>query len=226
MRHLVLPHWHQLALHDRDVRGLQQRVSEEPVVRDVAFGQVAEALFVRGHPLQPSERGDHPEQQGELGDLRDVGLAVDRGLGRIDPRGEPVEHQATDPLRQQLGPVVVGREHVPVRDEEEGVVLVLELAHVEDVAEPVPDVERAGRPVARQDPGPARGVLGRCGGSLRVDAAMILPGPGGSRKDQQFAAPATTVHTARTRPFTMLRNGPPSKKKMASMNSTMYWSRP
>ncbi len=115
---------------------------------------------------------------------------------------------------------------MPVRDEEERVVVVLELSHVEDVAEPVPDVEGAGRPIARQDPCPTPGVRGRCGGNLRVDAAMILPGPGGSPKDQQLAAPAITVHTARTRPFTMLRNGPPSRKKIASMNSTMYWSRP
>jgi hypothetical protein len=149
---LILPDRHEVATHDRDIDGLQHRVAEQPEVRDVAFGHVTQTFLERRHPLEPAERCDHAEQQGHLGDLGDVGLAVDRGSFRVDAGGEPVEHQLVHEARQLVGAVVVGREHVPVGDEEEALAggVFLQREHALDVAGPVPDVQRSRRAVPGQ----------------------------------------------------------------------------
>ena len=150
MGHLVLPHRHQLPADDRDVHGLQDRVAEQPEVRHVALGHVAQSLLVRRHALEPSERRDHPEEQRHLRDLGQVGLEVEDRSRGIDAAREEIQHDVFDQRRQLRGAVVVRREHVPVRDEVVALVsLVLEPDGVAHVAGPVPDVEVPGRPEAR-----------------------------------------------------------------------------
>ncbi len=162
MRDLVLPHRHERPAHDRDVHRLQDRVSEQAEVRDVALGHVAEPLLERRDALQPSERRDHAEQQRHLRHLGQVGLPVDDRARRIDPGGQQVEHEPLDRGGQHLGAVVVRREHVPVRHEVEALVaLVLEADGVADVARPVTHMQRPGRSEAGQH---ARAAVGGGGG--------------------------------------------------------------
>jgi hypothetical protein len=154
---LILADRDELALDDRDVDRLQQWVAEQPEVRDVSFGQIAKPFLVRRNPFEPPEGRDHSEQQEQLGDLRDLGLPVERHLVRIDAGSEQVEDEAVDAAGELVRAVVVRRQHVPVGDEVEAVVRLLQREHVEHVAEPVPDVHRTGGAVSRQDASLAAG---------------------------------------------------------------------
>ena len=74
-------------------------IAEQTQVRDVAFGHVAQPVLVRGDPFEPTEGRDHPEQQGELRDLGEIGLAVDRGTLRIEACRQPVQDEPLDESR-------------------------------------------------------------------------------------------------------------------------------
>jgi hypothetical protein len=148
---LVLAHGNLLALHDRDVHGLQDGIAEEAVVGDVALGHVPEALLEGRDSLEPAERGDHAEEECHLGDLGHVGLPVEGRARRVDPRREEVEDEGPDVAGELIGPVEMRGEHVPVGDEVERFSRLLEPEQVEDVAEPVADVHGTGRTVARED---------------------------------------------------------------------------
>ena len=159
MRDLVLPDRNDLSVDDRDVDRLQERIPEQAEVRHVALGHVAQTLLVRRHPLQPSERRDHAEQQRELRHLRQVGTAGtrrtarDRSRRRADPSTRPSTNGG-----KLVDPVVVRRQHVPVGHEVEAFVpLVLQADGVADVARPVSDVQRSGR----AEPGQRRAFVRR-----------------------------------------------------------------
>jgi hypothetical protein len=148
MRRLVLAHGHEVGAHDGDVGGLQQGVEEEAHVAEVLVGDLLALLLVGRHALEPRHRGDHREVHGQLGDLGDVRLAIDGALVGVEAGRDPVEDLlfGEAPDLRSVGP---HRGHrVPVGHEVERVVLLLEREHVLQVAEPVPQMELPGRPVA------------------------------------------------------------------------------
>ncbi len=129
---------------------------------------MSRSAMSRSRSLNVGTRSSHPRgviipsSRRHLRDLGEVGLAVhDRARG-VDPGREQIEHEALDGGGQGLRPVVVGREHVPVRDEVEALVpLVLQADGVADVPRPVADMQRPGRSEARQH---ARAAVGGGGG--------------------------------------------------------------
>ena len=170
MRHLIFADRDDLSMDDHDVDRLQERIPEQAEVRHVALGHIPEALLVRRHALQPSERGDHPEEQREFRDLRQLGLAVQDGPFGIDPGSEQVQHETFDERGKLVDPVVVRRQHVPVGYEVEALVsLVLQADGVADVPGPVSDVQGS----RRTEPGEDARSFGDCA----HDGAMIAPVP-------------------------------------------------
>ena len=63
MRNLIFTNRHFVRTVNDDVRRLHERIAEKTVGREILFFQVFLLLFVRRHPLQPTERRDHAEQQ-------------------------------------------------------------------------------------------------------------------------------------------------------------------
>ena len=71
VRHLVDTDRDVFSPVDDDVSGLKQRVSEEALGRQVSVLQLLLLFLVSGHPLKPTERSDHREEQMEFGMLED-----------------------------------------------------------------------------------------------------------------------------------------------------------
>ena len=76
--------------------------------------------------------------------LRHARLDEERGLRRIDAGGEPVDEHVPHGLLDDAGILVVRGERVPVGDEEEARILVLQLDPVLERAVVVAEVHRAG----------------------------------------------------------------------------------
>ena len=79
---LVLAHRDRVGLVDDDVGGLQQRVAEEAVGREVLPLDVLLLLLVGRDALQPGHRHDHREQQVQLRVLRHQALDEQRSSAR------------------------------------------------------------------------------------------------------------------------------------------------
>ena len=86
----------------------------------------------------------------------------------IDAGREPVDHHVPDVLLDLTGLVVMRRQRVPVGDEEQALVLVLQLHPVLQHAVVMPEMQRAGRAHAGQDSigqhdrGGGNGTLSTC----------------------------------------------------------------
>src|SRR5216684_7830329 len=89
VRHLVGADRDPLGLVHEDVRGLEQRVAEQPVGRRLD-AELLHHLLVGRDPLEPGHRRAHGEEQVQLGVLRHQGLDEERGLLGIEPGPEPV----------------------------------------------------------------------------------------------------------------------------------------
>ena len=59
---------------DDDVGGLKKGVAQEPVGGQVLVGHLLPDLLVGRHPFQPGQRGDHGQEDQELGVFQDRGL--------------------------------------------------------------------------------------------------------------------------------------------------------
>ncbi len=151
VRHLVLAHRHVGGAVHQDVGALQQGVAEEAVGREVLLLQLLLLILVTGYALEPAERGDHRQQQVQLGVLGHVRLDEQRRDPGIEAGRQPVDEHVVHVLLQVCGLVVAGREHVPVGHEEEALVLVLQLHPVAQRAVVVAEVQPPGGPHAGQD---------------------------------------------------------------------------
>ena len=162
VRHLVLAHRHEGRAVEEDVRALQQRIAEEAVGGEVLFLQLLLLVLVRRHALEPAERRDHRQQQMQLRVLRHVGLHEQRRDARVQAGGQIVDQHLPDVFLQLRGVLVAGGQHVPVGDEEEALVLVLQLDPVAQRAVVVAEVQRARGAHAGEDPAGLRiGAHGR-----------------------------------------------------------------
>jgi len=157
VRHLVLTDRHVRGTVHEYVRALQQRVTEEPVGGEILLFQLFLLVLVARHALEPAERRDHREQQVQLGVLGNVRLHEERGNAGIQAGGQPVDQHFADVFLQARGVLVAGREHVPVGDEEETFVLILQLDPVAQRPMPVAEVQRAGGTHAGKDAPRRRG---------------------------------------------------------------------
>ncbi len=143
MRDLVLADRHVRSLVQQDVGGLQQRVAEEAIGREVLVLELLLLILVRRHALQPAERRDHRQQQMQLGMLGHARLDEHgRGSG-IEPGGEPVDDDFPDVVFELARVFVAGRQRVDVRDEEVALVLVLQLRPVLERPVVVAEMQRA-----------------------------------------------------------------------------------
>ena len=151
MRHLVVAHGNEPAVVHGHVSRLQQRIAEEAKRGKVLLDELLPLLLVRRHTLQPWNRNHHREQQVQLGMLRNERLDEDRAAIGIDatrdPVGDVVECVAGDPA----GVRIVARERVPVGDEIEAVVLVLQRHPVLQRPEIIAEMQTAGWLHAGQD---------------------------------------------------------------------------
>ncbi len=128
---LVLPHRHEISLHDQDIGRHQYRVGKQAVFRRQALG---EFVFIGVAALQQAHRRDRREQPGELRDLRQVRLQEDgRHLG-VQAQGEEGRGHLQGALTQFLRLVYTGQ-GVIVGDEVVAVVLVLQVQVLPERAE-------------------------------------------------------------------------------------------
>src|SRR6184192_2023604 len=151
VRHLILAHRHVGGAIHQDVRALQQRVAEEAVGGEILLFQLFLLILVARHALEPAERSDHRQQQMQLRVLGHVRLDEERRDSGVEARGQPVDEHLADVLLKRRRLVVAGGEHVPVGDEEEAVVLVLQLDPVAQRAVVVAEVQPTGGPHAGED---------------------------------------------------------------------------
>ncbi len=151
MRHLIFPDRNQSRLVSENVGALQDRIAQKAISRQVALFELFLLILVARHPLEPAQRRHHGQQQVQLGVLRHPRLDEERGIPRADPRCQPVDDHLPDALGDDTGIFVVGGQRVPVGDEEEALVLVLQPHPVLEHAVVVTEVQAAGRPHARQD---------------------------------------------------------------------------
>ena len=152
VRHLVGAHRHPVGLVDDDVGGLQQRVAEEAVGAEVAVLELLLLLLERRHALQPGERREHGQQQVQLGVLRHLRLDEQHAFLGVEAGAEVIDGDFPHPGANLSRIRVAGGEGVPVGDEVEGLVVLLQLHPVIQGTEKVAQVQRAGRPHATQNP--------------------------------------------------------------------------
>ncbi len=128
--HLVRAHRHQAGPVHQDVRALEQRVPQETIGGEVLFLELFLLILVARNPFKPAQRRDHRQQQVQFRVLGHMGLDEQCRGPWVDARGQPVDHHVPDALLNGKGVFVHGRQRVPVRHEEEALVLVLELGPV------------------------------------------------------------------------------------------------
>ena len=159
MGHLIRPDRHPAGAIGENVRRLQHRVAQEPVGGQVPILEPGLHVFVAGRPLQPADRGDHRQQQVQLGMLRHFGLHEDGRRPGVDAGRQPVHHHVEAVLLDLPGVGIAGGQGVPVGDEEVAVVFALQLHPVLDHAVVVAEVQAPGGAHAGEHP--AAGIAGR-----------------------------------------------------------------
>ena len=150
VHHLVLANRHQAGPINQDVSRLQERIAEETVGREILFLQSFLLILVGRHPLQPTEWGDHRQQEVQFGVFGHAGLDKQGRLARVDTGSQPVDDHVPGTLRDHARIVVVRGQRVPVGDEKETLVLVLQLDPVFQNAMVVPEVQASCRAHAGQ----------------------------------------------------------------------------
>src|SRR5579884_329331 len=130
--HLVLAYGNVIRLIYQNVCRLQQRIAEEPIGRKVFAAYVFLLLLIGRDAFQPAEWRNHGEEQMQLGMLFYVALHKDDALLGVKSGGKKIERHIQRVLLHLRWISVIGREGVPVGDEEVATVFVLE-------AHPVPE---------------------------------------------------------------------------------------
>ena len=145
MRNLVFTDRNEFRAIDEHIGGLQQRIAEKTVGRQVLVLELFDLVLVSRHALQPSQRRAHRQQREQFGMLWQPALDEDRGFFGVQASGDPVDHHVVDRLLDHLAVFIVRGQCVPVGDEEEAVMVVLQLDPVLERAMVVAEVECAGR---------------------------------------------------------------------------------
>lgn len=145
MGNLVLSHWYQSGLVDKDIGGLQQRISEKAIGGKIAIFELLLLILIAWHPFQPAEWGNHGEQQMQLRMCRHLRLNEKLCLARINADRQPVYYHLPDAVRNDIRVFVVRRQRMPVRDKKEAFVLMLEFYPVFQHAMIMTEMEASGR---------------------------------------------------------------------------------
>ena len=140
---LVLTHRDVVRVVEQDVGGLQDRVGEERDV-GVLLAPPTDLVLELGHPAGLAEARQTVEHPRELGVLHDLALAEERRPLDVDTGCQELRDGRVGPLTQERG-VRTLVQRVQVRDEVEGVVVLLEPHPLPQGPEVVPEVERVGR---------------------------------------------------------------------------------
>ena len=149
MGHLVGAHRHLAGPVDQDVRRLQQRVAEKAVGAQVFLAQFFLLVLVGRYPFQPGQRRHHRQQQMQLGVLGHLALDEQRGGPGVHPGGQPVDHQVPDVALNTVRILVFSGQTVPVRDEKETLVLMLQARPILKHAMVMPQMQAPGGAHAR-----------------------------------------------------------------------------
>ena len=120
---------------------------------EVLLAELLLLVLVGGDALEPAERGEHAEEEEELGVGGDVGLLEDDAAAGVEAGGEEVERDLDVVLLDVAGVGVVGGEGVEVGDEEVAVVVLLEVDPVVEGSHVVAEVQAAGGAHAGEDAG-------------------------------------------------------------------------
>ncbi len=150
VRRLVLADRHQVASHDQDVGGLEDRVAEQAVGGRFEL-KVTDDLFERRHALEARHRDEHAEEQVQLAGFGDERLEVDGAALGVHPDAQVIQDQLADVLADVARVVEAGGQGVVVGDDEEAVVLIDQPHPIGERPDVVSQVELPGRPVAGQD---------------------------------------------------------------------------
>ena len=153
VRDLVVPHRHVVRLVDDDVGALQQRIAEKAEGRQVLLGELRDLLLVGRHPFEPGNRHHHLQQQVELGVLGHLRLDEQRAPLGVDAGGNPVGGVVAGVLDEPAGVGVLARQRVPVGDEVQAVVVVLQPGPLLQRPDQMAEVQLAGRTHAGDDAG-------------------------------------------------------------------------
>ncbi len=199
---------------DEDVGALQQRIPEEAVRGEVLLLEFLLLVLIARDTLEPAERSHHRQQQVQLGVLGHMRLDEQRGDARVQASGQPVDEHIPDVFLEPRGVIVAGREHVPVGDEEEALVLVLQLHPVTQRAVIVAQMQTAGRAHAGQHaPGGSIGTQ-----VLNTLVASLAPRGGGEGRGGIIARGAPGE--ARVRPC------PPARPEGERPSGPLRWWAP
>ena len=100
-----------------------------------------------------TEGHEHAADDGQLVGLRNRGLHEDRGELRVDAGGQVIEHHLADIAGNFRDGFLVrpGRERMQVRHNEERFIFVLQADTILYAADPVAEVQSAGRAIAGED---------------------------------------------------------------------------
>jgi len=147
VRGLILSDGDILRLVHKDIGSLKERIAEEAVGAEVFADEVLLLLLVAGDALEPADRGDHAEEEMQLGVSGYMALDEQDGAGRVESGSKVVENDFASVAQEVGGIGVVGSEGVPIGDEEVALVLaaVLELDLVGKSAHVVAQMDSACR---------------------------------------------------------------------------------
>ena len=126
MRDLVLADRHLVGAVDQDVGAHQERIAEEAVGRQVLVRHLFLLVLVGRHAFKPAKRRHHRQQQMQFRVFRHLRLDEQRSLLGIDAGRQPVDHHFPGRLRDSMRIVVLRGQRVPVGDEEQAGILVLQ----------------------------------------------------------------------------------------------------
>jgi hypothetical protein len=151
VRKLVLADRHEVAMAEEDVGGLVDRIGEEQAAQAAAVAGRRLGLD-GGVALQLGDADQAQERQQELVERRNRAMGEDRRRGGVDSRGKVIQHQPSNRLGQ-LAHAVAVRDDLVVGDHEKHLdARSLQANAVDERAEVMAQVQRAGGPVAGQDP--------------------------------------------------------------------------
>ena len=142
--HLIVAYRNAVGAIDQDIGGLQQRIAKKAISRQILVRQLFLLVLVGRYALQPAQRRHHRQQQMQFGVLRHLGLDEDGRLRWIDAGSQPIDDHVVR-VGGDRARLVIGRgQRMPVGDEEQAGVLVLEFDPVGKHAMIVAKVETPG----------------------------------------------------------------------------------
>src|SRR5271166_3839314 len=151
VRDLVFSDRNEIGLVHEYVGGLQQRVAQESVGSEILVLYVFALLFITRNAFQPSQRCNHTEEQMQFSMLRHMRLNKQRAALGIEARRKVVDHDFERTLLNIAGVGVIRGERVPISEEKEAIVFVLQLDPIAQGPDIIAEMQFASRAHAAQD---------------------------------------------------------------------------